>query len=323
LLLVLLFGTPDTYAQTLVEPETSTIVVTSTEEITQVTATKGTAFVNKDSDERNVLVFIAPSDIPKDSVKVTYKVGNEKEETVSYVVQSGASTFGSNEVYNASFKALFTLFILAVVIESGLQLIFRWRPYLRTFNTSGVNALIAFAFSWFFVGYFQLDIATRLVNAYLGAQSGYANSPVGYALTAMIIAGGSAGVNRVFRAFGIRPIGPPAEVIGPRHDDTAWISVSVKREMARGTISILYGKENQEAVIGTISGEYKDNPFRNMFLRNKGRFPQSGGYRVAVTDDAQVIKVLATDDRGQEIVVPIWGPHPIGPRAIIDVSRTA
>ncbi len=323
LFIIVLFGASAAHAQKLIEPETSTIVITSAEEITEVTSTKGTVLVNKDGDGRNVLVFIAPSDIPKEAVKVTYKVGNEEKETASYSVQSAASTFGSSMVYEASFKALFTLFILAVVIESGLQLIFRWRPYLSTFNTAGVNALIAFAFSWFFVGYFQLDIATRLVNAYLGAQSSYANTPIGYALTALIIAGGSAGVNRVFRAFGIRPIGPPAEIVGPRHDDTAWISVSIKRERAKGTISVLYGKENHEAVIGTISGKYSDNVLRNLFLRNKGRFPQSGGYRVAVTDEAQVIKVLAKDENNNDIPIPMWGPHPIGSRAIIDVERTA
>ena len=97
------------------------------------------------------------------------------------------------------------LFILAVLVENGLALIFRWRPFLDYFDSRTVNALFASGFSLFFVYLFNLDVSTTLVNTYSGT-----NHPVnwpGLVLTGLIIAGGSAGINRIFQALGFRPVG--------------------------------------------------------------------------------------------------------------------
>ncbi|MGB3315236.1 MAG: hypothetical protein WBB85_12550 [Albidovulum sp.] len=308
------------FAATILEPSNSVVVVETVGEIANVTASKGTAVVNMDEDGVTRLIFIAPNDIPQELVELSYQLDGEDQNTTFRIID-GASVFGSNQTYDASLKALFILFVLAIVVESGLQLLFRWRPYLRTFNTSGTNALIAFAFSWFFVAFFELDIASRLVNAYLGISNGFDNSTVGYILTAMIIAGGSAGVNRVFRAFGIRPLGPPAEVAGPKDDTTAWISVTIARNEAVGPITVLYGEPGQEAVVGTVNGTSDRGWFSSLFLRNKGRFPESGGYSVNATTDQRAIRVFAQDKEGKPIPVLVWGPFAIGPRAIIDVVR--
>lgn len=307
-------------AATIIEPGKSIVVVETDGDVTNVVTPKGSAIVNKAEDGLTRIIFVAPTDIPRELITLSYQLDGEPISKTFRVVD-GASVFGSDETYDASLKALFILFILAIVVESGLQLVFRWRPYLRFFNTSGTNALIAFAFSWFFVVFFELDIASRLVNAYLGVSSGFDNSTVGYILTAMIIAGGSAGVHRVFRAFGIRPLGPPSDVAGPTDETTAWISVTISRDKAVGPITVLYGEPGQEAVVGTVNGTSDRSWLSNLFLRNLGRFPQSGGYRVNATTDQRVIKIIAHDENENQIDVSGWGPFSIGPRAIIDVVR--
>lgn len=318
----LFWSAGEVQASIIVEAGSSVIVVETDSEVSDAVASKGRVIVDVAEEGSTRLIFIAPADIPSQPVEVTYLLEGEQQSS-SYRVTPGASLFGSDQTYDASLKALFVLFILAIVVESGLQLVFRWRPYIQTFNTSGANAVIAFGFSWFFVSFFELDIASRLVNAYLGVSGGFENSTVGYALTAMIIAGGSAGVNRVFRAFGVRPLGPPASIVGPKDDSIAWISATITRENSVGPIAVLYGALGKEAVVGTIPGSGNRGRLASFFLRNPNRFPESGGYQVKVTDEPQVIKFSALDADGRVLDVPEWGPHAIGSRAIIDVVRKA
>jgi hypothetical protein len=73
-----------------------------------------------------------------------------------------------------------------------------------TISTRAVYALVAFAFSLLFVWLFELDIVTSLINTYSGSKHPV-NWP-GVLLTTLIIAGGSAGVNRIFQALGFRSL---------------------------------------------------------------------------------------------------------------------
>ena len=307
-------------AQTITaEPgKSETLVDWTIDSITEEKAIHGQVNVIKNADGvRQTLVYLSHPELSNFNDTVTYKLGGE-ERTLTVFVAGGAKTFGSEEVYEKAFQTLFILFMLAVVVESGLQLVFRWRPYLRSFNTAGVNALVAFTFSFILVRFFQLDITTQLVNAYTKPEQAFGNSFIGYVLTAMIIAGGSAGVNRVFRAFGFRPIGPPAEIAGPRDNTIAWISVALERDNAIGTVDVLFGDSGKPAVIGSISGNRPQSWLSRLFFRDFGRFPQSGGFTVAVKDD-QVIKLVGRNANGDPIEAT-WGPFHVGPRAIIDVE---
>lgn len=310
------------FADRIAEPGSVSVVERSTDKIEVISSTKGKAIVEEYPDGTNVLVYYAPEDIPKDPTEVKYKVSGE-EKTENFSIRSGISTFGSPEVYNASLKALFILLVLAIVVESGLELIFKWRPYIQYFNSSGTNAVIAFVFSMSFVSFYEMDIATRLVNAYVGAEHAYGNSPTGYILTALIIAGGSAGVHKMFRSFGIRSIGPPKEEAGPVDSTVAWIAVALNRKDAVGTVSVFYGEKGSEAAIGTVSGDNSQNWFESMFMRNNGRFPKSGGHSVTVTDKPQVIKIEAHCADGKLIKTKEWGPYVVGSRAIVDVELEA
>jgi len=52
-------------------------------------------------------------------------------------------TLTSGDLFTPSFKALFVLFILAVVLESGLAVIFNWKQFFTTFDTKATKPLVA------------------------------------------------------------------------------------------------------------------------------------------------------------------------------------
>jgi len=276
-----------------------------------------------DASGNKVLMYFAPARAGQFTDTVTYQLqGATDPVTVTVKVQEEYGPWGSEAIYAESFKAVFILFILAVLVESGLQLLFRWRPYLRIFDTSSANALIAFAFSFFLVRLFSLDVVTNLFNIYTQPTEIQGNTLPGYILTALIIAGGSAGVNRLLRTFGFRPVDLPEEVVGPKEDDIAWISVTLHRDKAKGPVDVLFGEKGKEQVIGTIPGKGDMNWLSSLFLRNKGRFPQSGGYAVDV-GGPYAIKLEAPDVTDQAALdKATWGPKPIGKRAVIDLKLT-
>ncbi|MBN9673433.1 hypothetical protein [Roseibium aggregatum] len=273
------------------------------------------------ADDANVLLYFPPAQAGQFTDTVTYKLQGDTDTTdVTVRVQEDYGPWQSEEIYSESFKAVFILFILAVLVESGLQLLFRWRPYLRIFDTSSTNALIAFAFSFLLVHLFSLDVVTDLFNIYTQPTEIQPNFLPGYLLTAMIIAGGSAGVNRLLRTFGFRPIDLPEEVVGLKDDSIAWISVTLDRDKAEGPVDVLYGEEGKEKVIGTIPGNGDMNWLSSLFFRNKGRFPPSGGYAVDPGGPSCVVRLEAPGVTGEALDKAKWGPNPIGKRAVIDLK---
>lgn len=259
------------------------------------------------------LVYVAPSGVTDIVDTVRYQVGGAQQPAIEIRVRAPAPTLTSPEIYQASFKALFVLFILAVLLESGLALLFRWRPFLEYFDSRSTNALVAFAFALFFVQTFNLDITTSLVNIY--TDSTYGINWAGSVITAMIIAGGSAGVNRVFQAFGFRPTSAQDNPPKPKPPaDKAWIAVSVLREKAVGDV-IVYIKQ---ATVGTITGSSPSGPFRRLFLRDKGRLPQTGGREVIPGPDFTV--AVKGKDAQDNPLEKSWGTYEIAPGAIIDLE---
>ena len=67
--------------------------------------------------------------------------------------------------YSGALKAIFVLFVLAIVIESALAVVFNWRPFVETFNARAVRPLIAVAVAFAVVKIFNLDVTTSLINA--------------------------------------------------------------------------------------------------------------------------------------------------------------
>lgn len=263
-----------------------------------------------------VLLYLPPDGVNEIEDSVQYTTTDNQVVTVPISVRSRSPTLTDPQFYNASFKAVFGLFILAVLVESGLALIFRWPPFLDFFDSRSVNAVVAFVFSLLFVSIFNLDIATTLVNVYSGTSYPW-NWP-GMILTALIIAGGSAGVNRLLQSLGFRPIGGPQQPPPVLQANQAWLSVTLIRDQAVGPVYVEIGVPNGLAVAGTVRGSTRDRGLLRYFLRDKGRFPQSGGFTV-VPGQYQV-QVTGSNAIGNKVGPAIWGPHDIAPRALVDIE---
>ena len=114
----------------------------------------------------NQLVYVAP-DTPGDDT-VEYTVGGTEKKSVTVSVRQAAPDFTSPELYGKSFAALFMLFIMAVLVENGLAVLFHWRPFLVTLDPKSVNPLVSFGLSLVFVRLFHQDIVSGLLNIYSG-----------------------------------------------------------------------------------------------------------------------------------------------------------
>jgi len=303
-----------------VEPDGIAVVKRglSKDTVKDARADHGTVVVSDDKSGA-ALIYMAPADVRDLDDKITYKIGDAQQPPIEVSVRPRAPTLNSPMIYDASFKALFVLFILAVLVENGLALVFRWRPYLDFLDTRTTNAFVAFVFSLILVRLFNLDIASQLIGVYTGAKPLDLKDWMGWPgsiLTAMIIAGGSAGVNRVFQSFGFRPTSAQ-EAPPPPHlaDNQAWVSVTLLRDQAVGSADVLI----KDAVAGTISGTSSKQRFLRYFIRDKGRFPPSGGYTVTPGPD-YTIGLQASKAGGAALPRKTWGPNTIAPRAIIDIE---
>jgi hypothetical protein len=266
----------------------------------------------------NVLLYLPPVGASEIEDTVQYTVDG-KTVTVPIAVKATAPTLTDSEFYAKSFKALFALFILAVLVENGLALIFRWRPFLDYFDSRTVNALVAFAFSLVFVWLFKLDIATTLVNTYAG--TGHSVNWPGMLLTASIIGGGSGGVNRMFQALGFRAVSSQQQPPAPKPPRTeAWIAVTLVRKEAVGPVTVLIDEPGgNRTVAGTISGVGRGPSWWRYVVRDKGRFPTTGGHTVALGKPYEVV-LQGMDRAGNPKESMKWGPYEFAPGALVDLE---
>ncbi|ULA70037.1 MAG: conserved membrane protein of unknown function [Nitrospira sp.] len=267
----------------------------------------------------NVVIYVPPPGVNEVEDTVKYIVGGQTV-TVQIAVKPAAPVLTDPQLYEASFKALFALLILAVLVENGLALLFRWRPFLDYFDTRTVNALVAFTFSLLFVWLFEVDIVASLINTYSGSKHPLHWSSM--LLTAAIIAGGSAGVNRVFQSLGFRVVSsqqPPTPKPPPTE---AWIAVTLVRERAVGSVTVLLGQPGHATVAGAISGVTPGRSWWRYFVRDKGRFPQTGGFSVTPGGTYEVL-LHGTDRAGNPLVSKTWGPYELAPGALVDIELSA
>lgn len=258
-----------------------------------------------------------PNDtVEKTSDELTYSIDGGSVQTLKIDIIPAAPGF-SPQAYEASFKAIFLLFILAVVLESALAVLFNWRPFVETFNARAVRPLVAFVVAYIFVDQFSLDVVTSLVNA-----STTLNYPVnfpGKILTAMVIAGGSAGVNNLMVSLGFRQVKTPATVTPTPPPNKAWIAVGINRVDAVGGVDVFIGPAANTPMVGRITGSSRPGIIQ-YFLSDRGRFPGYGGHEVAPNVDI-VVRLRGLDKTGNAVNKD-WGSGQFAAGAIIDFDFT-
>jgi hypothetical protein len=227
-------------------------------------------------------------------------------------------TLTTGDLFSPSFKALFVLFILAVILESGLAIIFNWKLFFTIFDTRATKPLVAILVACLFVFMYKLDITTALVNLYTGAT--YPLNVGGQLMTALVIAGGSSGVNRMLQALGFRSVqeAPPPLIKPPA--TVAWLAVVLRRSKAVGTVNVLAGDPANMKLVGTITGLALAGRIRRYFLKDDSRFPPSGGH--TLTPGTYAARLEGVDESGANIQSKIWGPYNIEAGSIVDVELT-
>jgi hypothetical protein len=229
----------------------------------------------------------------------------------------------SDAAYPEAFKALFLLLVLAIVLEMALAILFNWRPFVETFNSRAVKPVVSLAFATALVYMFQIDLVTSLAR--LISPNVPALDDTGRILTAMVIAGGSAGVNNLMVGLGFRQQRTPETVTPKPPADKGWISVGIVRtDTIKGPVTVAIGKADATTgkvpVVASLERSASGRVYR-YFFRDRGRFPGSGGYAVAKGDEITV-KANAAKAEGSGTVEKTWGPHVIADGAIIDLTLT-
>lgn len=268
---------------------------------------------------RYKLKYTAPKVSTGYTETIAYSVGAAKFTTsVTVTVPSAADVQPfSTETYEKAFKVLFVLFVVATLLESALAVLFNWRLFLTFFDARVMRPVVSVGFSYLFVVAFDLDIVRQLIEAY----SGKAPPSTGASqfISALMLAGGSAGVNKLLVSFGFREVKKQEDVVPKLAFTDAWISVKLVRDKAKGAVTVLAGptKETLKA-IGVIPGPSLSRPW-SYFLRDYGRFPGSGGFTVR---PGPLMVTLEGRDADNNIIStpPSWGPHEIAGGAIVDLT---
>ena len=140
---------------------------------------------------------------------------------------------------------LLALLVVVTVLESAMSTIFQWRVYRMIFNARAVKTIVMVTAGWAVATYFDYDVFSRIL-----ALTGVDPAPVGSDglalrsgwfskfMSALVLAGGSAGINNLLKSFGFRSPVAEESAAPPLKEDEAWISITVRRARAVGAVHV-------------------------------------------------------------------------------------
>ena len=119
--------------------------------------------------------------------------------------QGEGSTPEVGDPYFALFNELTKVLILAVLVEVGLNPLFRWKWFLSLLENKGAKVPIALIVSFLLVKQFEIDLPASVLAAFeTENDTPEVGSFVGILVSTLILAGGTTSVNGIFAAFGWR-----------------------------------------------------------------------------------------------------------------------
>lgn len=232
------------------------------------------------------------------------------------------ASFGA--LFETSGSSLLKLFVLAILIENALAVLFNWRLFRAYFNLRGVKTLVMIVISLIAVFSFNLNIVAELLLQYDVDLSPEDSKLASQVLTALILAGGSSGVNDLMVKFGWRDANRAKEkTVTAAPKNQAWIAIRVSRTNAAGPIGVRLSQSSPQpavlpdALAGTISN--RSMAAKDLLLHNKDRFPSSGGY-VVTPGKEYSLSLDAVDAAGQSIPCSIDGKYVFADGAIVDLE---
>lgn len=253
-----------------------------------------------------------------DKVVYTNATGDQ---TVEVKVEPAAPGFGS-AVYEQAGRAVFYLFVVAVILESALALLFNWKPFVENLIPRAVRPVIAFFAAILVVNMLGMDVVAALANTL--SEPTATKLPVtttGQIITAMVIAGGSAGVNTMLVALGFRSVRTPETTQPKVPPNMAWLAVRALEGKSRGDLLVFLTSPpgGTGALLGVIKGRSKPDSIRSWFVSDRGRIPSYGGHTVA-PGQSYVLEVRGKDENGIPLPPMTLGPLEFAKGAIVDID---
>jgi hypothetical protein len=267
----------------------------------------GTVSVEAEGEQMAVYITLPPE--RRDGFELQVKTGPKPvadascapDTTLKIQVSVDTVPDVSMDSVQKAFVVLMAAFVLALLLESAFALLFNWRLFQEFFVGRAWRTPIMFAISLVIVRRFDLDLLEQVFAAYRGGQQpdgGWLSS----ILTAMIISGGSVGVNSIMVGLGFRSPIPKAEAEANKiklDSDEAYVSLDI-RDPERGrklSIEMLQtiGTGEHYPTLAVVGGN-NGGRLKAILFPNRSRVPRSGGMRVQARGKCYrfVIRDLAT-----------------------------
>lgn len=240
-----------------------------------------------------------------------------------------ANGAGAGETPTKLALELGKLAVVAVIVESALSALFQWRVYRMAFNNKSLKTPVMFVTGLLVVltGY---DPFANIVDLAIGQTT--SKGVMSVVLSAMIIAGGSAGVNSIFKRLGIRSTIADEQDAAPVLNETqAWISVRVKiskSSRVTGPVRILMAETTDTATTPPLAATLREQSFgeklRAAFTADDMRFPSYGGRTVTAGKVYEIAAVgerkVQPDGTETEEVRKLVYRGAFAPRAVVDFT---
>ena len=231
---------------------------------------------------------------------------------------------------------LLQLLAVVLVVESALAALFQWRVYRMAFNARAMKTPIMFFIGLLIVlsaGYDPMDLILRTVMA-TAPTSGTMRSIITSGLSALIIAGGSAGIFALLKRLGLRAPEDMAEQEAQSKlgSDQAWLSIRATGAPVGVPIQIgiqelatpdsaqtpyFFDHAQQPPLAGTIDSRGFGERLSAAFTADAQRFPSYGGRKVAAGKDYRITATWQTE--GQVRSVGVFRGQ-FASRAVIDLA---
>jgi hypothetical protein len=223
---------------------------------------------------------------------------------------------------------LVALAVVVLVVESALATIFQWRVYRMLFNNRAMKTVVMVAVGLTVVLAFNYDVFAKIISLVIpGTTPDNWSGKISTLLSALIIAGGSSGVNTIFQRLGIRnPVAaePERPIL---NDKQAWFSLRVHRRSAVGPIKIAIDEIPDDPLLPILAGTVGDRTFidrlKEAFFANSMRFPPYGGRTMEVGKTYEIVAYgTRMVDNAPEPIAETVFKGGFAPRAIVDFTVT-
>jgi hypothetical protein len=219
---------------------------------------------------------------------------------------------------------LLSLLVVVIVVESAMAAIFHWRVFRTLFGHHALRTPVMVAVGLLIVTQLKFDAFGDIAVA-SGIAANDAKGTLTTILSALVIAGGSSGINTIFQKLGIRSPLPSASEEPKLDQSQAWLAIQVFRNAAVGDVKIALRQTDAPAV-APIVGIATDRDFKRRWRDAWGlstlRFPRAGGKLVEAGKTYEISLIYSTGTGEPETAHPAWTGS-FAPRAVVDLELTA